>query len=88
MCSHIGGGANDCGGGDVHVGEACWEGSMVSVLILETGVLFPWWPVSNGKVWSQRKVASFLRELKCLDIKHKTWPNVPKSHRKVFNVAV
>ena len=50
MCSHIGGGANDCGGGDVHVGEECWEGSMVSVLILETGVLFPWWPVSNGKV--------------------------------------
>lgn len=24
------------------VGEARWEGSLVSVLILETGILFPW----------------------------------------------
>ena len=29
------------------VGEVCWEGSMVSVLILEAGTLFPWWPVST-----------------------------------------
>lgn len=54
----------------------CWEGSMVSVLILETGVLFPWWPVANGKVWSL-KVAFFPRELKCLGTKNKTWPYVP-----------
>ena len=29
------------------VGEVRWEGSMVSVLILEAGTLFPWWPVST-----------------------------------------
>lgn len=48
---------------------------MVSVLILETGILFPWWPVANGKVWSRRKVAFFPRELKCLGTK-KTKPGL------------
>lgn len=69
MCSHIGGGGNDDGGGDMHGREACWEGSRVSVLILETGILFPWRTVSNGKVWSQRKAVFFPGELKYLGTK-------------------
>lgn len=30
----------------------CWgrDGSTASVLILETGILFPWWLVSQGRV--------------------------------------
>lgn len=70
------------------VGEARWEGSLVSVLILETGILFPWWPVSNGRVWSQREVVFAPRELKGLATKNKTRPYVPRSHRKLFNMAV
>ena len=31
------------------VGEVCWEGAKVSVLILEAGTLFPWWPVSTRR---------------------------------------
>ena len=27
VCAHIGGGGDGCGGGDVHGGEAGWEGS-------------------------------------------------------------
>ena len=47
MCACICDGGSDCEAGDVPGGEeACGEGSTVSVLILETGILFPWWPVS------------------------------------------
>lgn len=56
------------------VGEACWEGSLVSVLILETGILFPWWPVSNGRVWSQREVVFAPRELRAWPPKIKPDP--------------
>lgn len=45
-CVHmsISGGGNNHEGGDVSGGgEACQEGTTVSILILEAGVLSPWW---------------------------------------------